>query len=132
MRFLLNDKMIETGQTFDEVKILMKDYGFQKNISEYSSEIIFHGNCQWEMLHHEVVVHMYFDKDTKKIRNIVIHPFPMNFNKMQAFLEEQFGKPDIISSEKIVKWTFEDGEVIHSIRDRFGDEEMIYLVFEVN
>lgn len=132
MRFVLNDKVIETGQTFDEVKLLMKDYGFKKNISEYSPEIIFHGNCQLETLQHSVVVHMYFDNETKEIRSIIIHPFPMNYNRIQTFLEEQFGKPDIISSEKDVAWMFEDGEVLHAIRDRFGDEEMIDLEFGVN
>lgn len=59
--------MIEAGQTFDEIECLIKDYGFRKSISEYSSEIIFHGECQFETLHHRVVVHMYFDKDTKEI-----------------------------------------------------------------
>lgn len=132
MRFLLNDKIIETGQTFDEIKCLIKDYGFSKDISEYSSEIIFHGECQLETLHHRVVVHMYFDKDTKEIKNIVMHPLPMSFNGVQTLLEEQFGKPKVIASEKDVKWTFDDGEVFHIVGDRFGAEEMIYLAFGVN
>lgn len=131
MKFLLNDKKIETGQSFDYIKSLMNDYDFKTTILEHSSDIIFHGKCQFETLHQNVVMHMYFNQNTKKIKNIVIHPLPINFNSIQAFLEEQFGIPNVISSKKDIKWILEDGEVFHIITDRFGEEEMIYLTFDI-
>lgn len=129
MRFLLNDTIISTGQTLPEIKNLLHEYGFKLSIPENYPNSILHGKLLLKKINHRIVIHIYFSKCNGKLESIVIHPFPMNFEKIQRFLEEQFKSPSHIVSGQNAAWEFEDGEVIHQIIDRFGDEEMVYLKF---
>lgn len=130
MQLLLNDKRIKSGQNFSEIKSLLKEYRMDATIPEDYPEIIFHGKLLLEEIDHEVVIHIYFDKEKEELQSMVLHPSPMNFEKMQLFLENQFQKPHIVSGEKEVSWKFEDGEIMHKITKRFGEEEMVYLKFD--
>lgn len=129
MQFLLNDKKIYTGQTFTEIENLLHEYGLNTTIPEESQVIILHGKLSLKEVNHDAVIHIYFGKEKEELQSMVMHPIPMNFEKIQRFLENHLGKPDIASGENNVIWKFADGEVIHQIVDRFGEEEMVYINF---
>ncbi len=130
MQFCLNDKLIQTGQTLADIKMLLKEYEFQETIPEYGEEIIFHGETMLKSIEHKIVCHMYFDKVMAELTSMVIHPLPVEYDKIQSFLEEQFGKATNIISETNKAWHFTDGKVSHTIRDRFGEEEMVGVTFK--
>lgn len=129
MQFLLNDKKIYTGQTFTEIENLLHEYGLNTTVPEEPQVIIFHGKISLKEVNHDAVIHIYFGKEKEELQSMVMHPIPMNFEKIQRFLENHLGKPDIASGENNVIWKFSDGEVIHQIVDRFGEEEMVYINF---
>lgn len=129
MQFLLNDLLIQSGQSLDDVKNILKEYEFKETVPEHSEEIIFHGKTILRSIEHEIAIHMYFSKDTFELQSMVIHPFPLNFNKIQTYLEKQFGKVNHILEKTSAEWIFEGGKVIHQILDRWGEEEMIFIEF---
>ncbi len=130
MKFLLNAIEIYTGQTYNEIKKLLEENQFNTSSPEYSSEIIFHGEMYLEKLNHKIVIHMYFGRDTEEIQSMIIHPFPIDFDLIQNYLEEQFGTPNEILGEKKVAWKVGNGQVVHQMIERFGDEEMVYVEFD--
>lgn len=129
MRFLLNDQLIQSGQSLNNVKNLLKEYKFEETVPEYGEEIIFHGRALLKSIEHEIGIHMYFSKETFELQRMVIHPFPINFNRLQSYLENQFGKVCSVLAKTHAEWIFESGKVIHQMIDRWGPEEMIYVEF---
>lgn len=129
MVFKINDKSIHTNQNLAEVQAELAEYNLTITKPENSNEIIFHGKLLIREINQEVVVHLYFDKEENIITSMVLHSFPIDFNKIQLFLEQQYQVPNDESRDHYAKWVFKDGEVTHQIVDRFGDEEMIYIRF---
>ena len=63
------------------------------------------------------------------LENVVIHPFPMEYRKMQSYLEEQFGLPNCIAEQNKNEWEINKEKIIHCIADIFGEEEIIIFDF---
>lgn len=130
MQFSINCKVLHSGITLSEAKELFSSYEMKVSAPENYSKIILYGRLILDKIDHEVVVHMYFSKDCELLNSMVIHPFPINFDKLQTYLEQQIGIEGNVIDKTNVRWLFDDGEIQHSIIDRFGEEEMIYLSFE--
>lgn len=129
MRFLLDDKLILSGQSLDAVKDMFNEYDFKETVPEYGDEIIFHGKVKLRSVDCETVIHMYFSKDTYELQSMIIHPFPINFDKVQSYLEKQFGKAASTIKNTMAEWIIENGKMIHKIEDRWGEEEVVYIDF---
>lgn len=117
---------IENGMTLMNVSKLLDSYGYATTSTE--DVIIYHGKLQLDDME-KIVVHLYFEPTSKIIQSAVIHTFPINFNHVQNYLIGHYGEPTMKKSDYYFIWTFSDGEITHSIIDRFGDEEGIYFIF---
>lgn len=125
---LCNGKVIiKNKMLLSEIIELLDSYGFK--ITNREEIIIYHGELVLEG-DTKIVVHLYFESATKVIQRAVIHIFPIDFGKVQKYLVDHYGEPTVKRIDSKFIWTFPDGEMIHSIIDRFGEEEGIYYLFK--
>lgn len=117
---------IKNGMSLVEVRELLDSYRFI--VTNTDNVIIYHGKLQLDDVE-KIVVHLYFEPATRIIQSAVVHTFPINFNHVQNYLIAHHGEPTMKKSDYEFVWTFLDGEITHSIIDRFGDEEGIYYWF---
>lgn len=114
---------IKNKMLLSEIIELLDSYGFK--ITNIDEIIIYHGELVFEG-DKKIVIHLYFESATKVIQRAVIHIFPINFDNVQNYLVSHYGEPTVKRTDCEFIWTFPDGEMIHSIIDRFGEEEGIY------
>ena len=127
MKINLNQSILESGQSLGDVQNIFNT--FTLSVQEDYSQVILHGKMCLDDIGQNVVVHIYFNKETDMLENVVIHPFPMEYKKMQSYLEEQFGLPNCMAEQNKNEWAIDKEKIIHYIADRFGEEEIIIFNF---
>ncbi len=129
---------IEFLWDLNDAKKYLLDKGYRCTLIDDKRAVI-HGES-WINKYERVVLHIYFDEFDNRLDSIMIHSMPLNikdkivdsFNRKEIWLTEKFGSPQKLNKNFDygvfdTKRISEFYEIDHFIKDRFGDEEGIYI-----